>query len=199
MTLPEPRLLRWRSLVIPIKFLRARKGTWSPGRADRDIRLICLHASQGREVATGAEGLQSWSSGVNAPEASWHFAVDVDSITQSVELHDVAWHAGQINGFSVGIEQVGMSEQTAEQWDDRFSRGTLENVANLIALLCGIYDIPIVHCPNPRAPNASGVCTHYDVTKAYGVKGGHWDPGPNYPLARVLELAKGIQLQAVAT
>lgn len=197
MTISEHRLLHWHGLVVPVEFQRATSRTWQYGSAARAVRLICLHSAECSESSLAAENLQSWAAGSGAPSASWHFAVDNNSITQSVELCDIAWHAGPINGFSVGIEQAGKAAQTSEQWHDDFSSRVLDNTARLIALVAGLYDLPIEHCANPKAQDARGVCTHYDVTKAWGKQGGHWDPGPNYPLDEVLEMARAFQLEAV--
>lgn len=198
MTVPQPRILRWKSLVVPVSFLPADHSTWRRAAVDREIRLICLHSSQGRELPNAAESLASWGNGANHPhDASWTFATDCDSITQSVEIHDIAWHAGPINGFSVGIEQAGKAEQSRAEWMDFYSSRVLANTARLVALIAGLYDLPIEHCPNPKSSGARGVCTHHDVTVAYQIKGGHWDPGPNYPLAEVLEMARQFKLEAV--
>jgi N-acetyl-anhydromuramyl-L-alanine amidase AmpD len=196
-TAPQPRIHQWKNLIVPVTFLPARRGTWGSGALDREVRLICLHSAECGESRKAAESLQQWASGDQAPKASWHFAADNDSITQSVEMHDIAWHAGRINGYSVGIEQAGRAAQTEAQWLDEYSKGVLENTARLIALVAGIYDLPIEHCENPAGYGARGVCTHFDVTKAFGVRGGHWDPGPNYPLQSVLDRARQLQLEAV--
>jgi N-acetyl-anhydromuramyl-L-alanine amidase AmpD len=198
MTLPQPRLLHWKSLVVPVTFLPARRGTWSIAAVDREVRLICLHSAECAESAKAAESLQQWAAGSQSPLASWHFAVDSDSITQSVEVHDLAWHAGPINGYSVGIEQAGRASQTREQWLDFYSSKVLAQTAQLIALIAGLYDLPIEHCLNPAAYGARGVCTHADVTRAFSIRGGHSDPGPNYPLEDVLTMARNIQLEAVS-
>lgn len=189
--------LHWRNLVVDVSFVPAKLGTWSRSSGDREVRLICLHSAECSETSKAAENLASWSAGKQAPLASWHFAVDSDSITQSVPLNDTAWHAGPINGYSVGIEQAGRAAQTVEQWADEYSMAVLRNTARLVALIAGLYDLPIEHCVNPKAPGARGVCTHQDVSKAWAVKGGHWDPGPNYPLDFVLQMARTIQLDAV--
>ena len=36
-----------------------------------------------------------------------------------------------------------------------------------------------------------GYCTHADVTAAYKVMGGHTDPGPNFPVQKLLDLIEG--------
>jgi N-acetyl-anhydromuramyl-L-alanine amidase AmpD len=161
--------------------------------------LICLHSAECGEVPGAAEALQTWAAGsAHAKGASWHFAVDSDSITQSVEIHDVAWHAGPINGYSIGIEQAGRAAQTYEQWTDSYSAALLERTAQLISLIAAWYDIPIEHVENPKALEVKGVCTHADVTRAWKVRGGHTDPGSAYPMEFVLAKARGYQLEAVS-
>jgi hypothetical protein len=200
----ELRELRFRNLVVPVTFRLAalnappKRGPWQRGDLAREIRLLCLHSAECGKVPIAAEALQSWASGAAHPtEASWHFAVDVDSITQSVEIHDIAWHAGPINGYSIGIEQAGRAAQTYEQWTDEYSMALLERTAQLVAVLAAWYDLPIDHVANPKDPKAKGVCTHADVTKAWKVRGGHTDPGSAYPMEFVLAKARGYQLGAI--
>jgi N-acetyl-anhydromuramyl-L-alanine amidase AmpD len=195
----EIRELRFRNLVVPVRFLLAAKSTWTPSDPAREVRLICLHSAECGEVPGAAEALQTWAAGTaHAKGASWHFAVDSDSTTQSVEIHDVAWHAGPINGYSVGIEQAGRAAQTYEQWMDVYSAALLERTAQLIALIAAWYDLPIEHAANPKDPHAKGICTHADVTKAWKTRGGHTDPGSAYPMEFVLAKARGYQLEAVS-
>lgn len=134
---------------------------------------------------------------MNRPKASWHFAVDNNSITQSVELDDVAWHAGYCNGYSVGIEQAGKASQTGPQWTDEYSTKMLANTARLLAVIAGMYDLPLDYVATDLA-NAKGITTHAAITKAFKVKGGHTDPGPNYPMDAVLAQARAFQLEAVS-
>jgi hypothetical protein len=200
MPVGELRELRFRNLVVPVRFLAAARGTWTPSDPAREVRLICLHSAECGEVPGAAEALQTWAAGsAHAKGASWHFAVDSDSITQSVELHDVAWHAGPINGYSVGIEQAGRAAQTREQWTDPYSAALLERTAQLIALIAAWYDLPIEHAGNPKNPDARGVCTHADVSRAWNVRGGHWDPGPNYPIEVVLVAARRMLIEAASS
>jgi N-acetyl-anhydromuramyl-L-alanine amidase AmpD len=195
----EPRELRYRKLVVPVSFLAAAGGTWTPGDVAREVRLICLHSAECSEVPNAAGALQTWAAGTAHPKAaSWHFAVDNNSISQSVEIHNIAWHAGPINGYSIGIEQAGRAAQTAAQWADAYSAAMLTRTAQLIALIAAWYDLPIEHAVNPKDPKAHGICTHADVTRAWGTHGGHTDPGSEYPLEAVLATARAIQLEAVS-
>jgi N-acetyl-anhydromuramyl-L-alanine amidase AmpD len=124
--------------------------------------------------------------------------VDSDSITQSVELDDVAWHAGSVNGYSIGIEQAGRASQTLAQWSDDYSSRLLDRTARLLAVLAGLYDLPLEHVERELS-TARGVTTHADVTRCFAVRGGHTDPGQHYPLERVLALARRYQLEAVCS
>jgi hypothetical protein len=195
----EPRELRYRNLVVPVTFLAAAGGTWTPGDVAREVRLICLHSAECGEVPSAAESLQTWAAGSAHPKAaSWHFAVDDNSISQSVEIHNIAWHAGPINGYSIGIEQAGRAAQTREQWTDAYSTAMLTRTAQLIALIAAWYDLPIEHVVNPKDPKARGVCTHADVTRAWKTRGGHTDPGSAYPMDLVLAQARSVQIEAVS-
>jgi hypothetical protein len=185
---------RFGKLVVHVRFQRAAPGTFAKGGKGRAIRLLVLHATDGSEVLASAENLQSWLSRPDHPRASWHFVSDIDSITQSVDSDDVAWHAGPVNGYSIGIEQAGKAAQTEEQWADAYSRGMLDQTAKLLAVLAGIHGIPLVFVDR-NLKTATGVTTHVAVNKWFGIKG-HWDPGPNYPIDLVLSLARKYQSEA---
>jgi N-acetyl-anhydromuramyl-L-alanine amidase AmpD len=158
-------------------------------RAGAEIRLIVLHSAECAETPVAAENLASWG---GTAQGSWHYAVDNDSITRSVEDHHRAFHAKQVNAYSLGVEQAGKASQTAEQWDDPYSRALLERTAHLLAWLCHRHVIPVefvsaaeIAAQHPHG-GVWGITTHAECSRAFGVAGGHWDPGPNYPLQKVL-------------
>lgn len=164
--------------------------------AQRKPRAILLHCAEGGESKTEAESLGSWLAGKNGPTgASWHYANDCDSIVQSVEDQHIAWHAGVVNAYTIGIEQAGRASQTAAEWGDPYSSRMLERTALLLAYLSARHGIPLVFVPAAEIAAAHqgggfrGVSTHWEVTKAFRVRGGHTDPGPNYPMAAVLARA----------
>jgi hypothetical protein len=155
---------------------------------------IVVHTAECAESSKAAENLQAWTAGKAASQASWHFAVDADSVTQSVLEKDVAWHAGAANGWSLGIEHAGYASQGAAGWDDDFSRKTLELSARLAAELCARWSIPVrrLTVEEMKAGRRDGFCGHVDVNAAFNGGKGHVDPGPHFPwdsyLARVAEL-----------
>jgi len=155
------------------------------------IRCILIHSAECPERLSAAEDLAAWSAGSTASRASWHYAVDADSITQSVRDEDIAWHAGPANGWSIGIEHAGFARQDASGWADVYSLQMLERSAELVAGLCTKYGIPIrkLGPEDLAAGERAGLCGHVDVTMGLSGGRGHTDPGPHFPwewyLARV--------------
>lgn len=169
------------------------------------VSLLCAHTAEMAEIKTAAEALASWVSGPMRPHtASWHFAVDCDSVTQSVELANESWHAGPINPVSIGVELAGFSAQTRVQWADQYSQLELYNTARLFAVLCERYQLPVrrvsvleLHEGMKTGKWPRGIVGHVDVTRA--ISGSHTDPGPNFPwtgfLGLVAQMAKGAPLE----
>ena len=182
-----------------IAFLQAKhyQKVW-PGR--RTPRLIVIHTAECAEVPTAAENVASYfqnplrkdEQGNLVPViASAHYCVDEDSIVQSVRDEDLAWHAGPVNAFSLGIEHSGYARQNPAEWQDSSSRSILWRSAKLVSGLMRKYGIELTR-PTPeklRLGTATGLCGHVDVTDAFGGKG-HRDPGPSFPWPHYLALVK---------
>jgi N-acetyl-anhydromuramyl-L-alanine amidase AmpD len=166
------------------------------------VTMLCVHAAEMSEIKTAAEALASWVSGPLRPKnASWHCAADCDSITQSVEFSNEAWHSGPINPVSIGVEFAGFSAQTRQQWADQYSQFELYNAARLFAVLCEIYQIPVRRVSVPELHSAvktgqwpRGIVGHLDVTHA--ISGSHTDPGPNFPWVGFLGLVAQMATKA---
>lgn len=161
-------------------------------------RVIVIHTAEIGESLEGAEALMNvCAKGQNYPPghakagqprlASWHFAVDANSITQSVSEADTAFHAPGISHASIGIEHAGRARQTLEEWCDDFSLRMLELSAWLTARLCWTYRIPAIWLEAPGLIRGdAGITGHADVSKAFK-KSDHWDPGPNFPRSHYLD------------
>lgn len=169
-----------------IPFLQARH--FKPG--PRSVELVVIHSAEIGESLAGAEALMKVCA-AGERVASWHYAVDADSVTQSVHELDIAYHAPGANHNGVGIELSGRARQTAEEWQDPFSFQMLEFLADLVAGICARYELPVVFVSREtlRLPGARGITTHAEVSKAFG-RSDHWDPGPHFPMAHLLERAK---------
>ena len=123
----------------------------------------------------------------NPRVASWHYAVDANSITQSLHEGDIAFHAPGLNAAGIGIELSGRAKQTAEEWQDPFSRDMLLLAAELVADICRRHDLPIEFVDAAGLVERDrGITTHAEVSKAFK-KSDHWDPGPGFPMGWFLE------------
>lgn len=194
--------LSWLDSVCGMRVAHVRTPNFTPHpvRTLDTIGGIVIHTAECGEVATAAESLGDWVSGPQRPEASWHCAVDCDSIVQSVPFDRTAWHAGGVNRWTIGIELAGKAGQKPEQWQDEYSEAVLRNAAALCAVLCDVYGLPITRATSLDIREAQrlntganpaykvGLFGHIDVTEALAVKGGHWDPGPHFPWTKFLQM-----------
>ena len=154
------------------------------------VDVVVIHTMEAAEASTTADRVAAWAAGPAAPRASWHYAIDDDSIVQCVKEEDVAWAAPSRNRTGMQLEHAGFARQTAEQWNDPFSTRMLRLSAQLTASICKRWDIPIRFVDAAGLlRDERGITTHWEVTKGPG-KGqtSHTDPGPHFPMARYLEL-----------
>jgi peptidoglycan hydrolase-like protein with peptidoglycan-binding domain len=186
-----------------IPFIQARNFTW--GRKVQPS-LIVIHDMEAGEYSTTAESCASYFAGGNAPQASAHYCCDNNSTVCSVKPDDTAWHTGEnsTNNCGIGIEQAGYANQGigfGTGWADQYSQDMIINqVAPLCAALCERYGIPVhfLTADDLRAGDRVGITSHREITYAF-VKGGHTDPGPDYPWDQLLsEISKNLGGQAPA-
>lgn len=131
-----------------------------------------------------------------------HGITDDDGLTAWVKGHgeDVYWHCqgGNTNHNYMGIEQI---SRVMLNYTSRLARirawlhmsKELNATAKLIACAARAHDFPIID--NKGDTSKPGITTHYEVTKHYGISGGHTDCWPShlggyYPKRLVLKLAK---------
>jgi N-acetyl-anhydromuramyl-L-alanine amidase AmpD len=180
--------------VSSIPFVAAKN--YTPA-ARTQVDVVVIHTMEATEASTTAERVAAWGAGPNAPQASWHYAIDDDTIVQSVREEDIAWAAPSRNHNGIQLEHAGYARQTAEEWADPFSSRMLERSARLTAAICRRWDIPVrfVSADGLRR-DERGVTTHHEVTKGPG-RGRTWhtDPGEHFPMARYLELVAGAQAE----
>lgn len=108
--------------------------------------------------------------------------IDEEGLTaRYVDDTEIGWCTASYNTGSLNIEQVGFARFTRAQWLARPRQ--LAKVARWLAYWSERYNIPLVRNP------VRGVLTHADATAYKRISGGHWDPGPGYPIDYVLRLA----------
>ncbi len=161
----------------------------SPNQSSRKgakPRLIVVHSTESANVPglSDLQGVASWLCNP-ASQASSHVIVDADGYSARLVADDrKAWTQAWWNPWSLSIEQVGRAAQTS------WSRDELREAARWTARWSLLYDIPAykgaVDVETGRIIRA-GVVRHSEL----GARGGnHHDPGPSYPLDKMLALAR---------
>jgi hypothetical protein len=177
---PKPELTR---LVVN----HSSRGGVKPG-------LITIHTTEGSNHPgiTDLAGLGDLFDRPSA-EASSTIANDREgNDARFVRDEDKAWTQASDNPFCLSVEQVGFADTSRADWYHLCSH-QLYNTARWIAYWSEKWDIPIRRGAAPAGRLLrTGVASH----KQLGISGGgHWDPGPGYPMAYVLTLAKYIKLK----
>lgn len=162
----------------------------SPNHSERfsPISLIVLHSTESNNIPNSPSdlsGVASWFASVRS-QVSAHVIVDADGHSaRCVYDEDKAWACQAYNSPSLNIEQIGHAEQAV------WARAEWMETARWIAQWAHDYQIPIRRAiVSGGRVIRSGVTTH----KKLGVEGGgHVDPGPHYPLRKVLQQARHIK------
>lgn len=156
----------------------------------KPIRVIVIHTAEIAEVNNAAENLAAWAAGPNAPMASWHFAIDADSVVQCVREEDTAFAAPGANSDGVQLELAGRAGQGAAGWADAYSQAVLRRAARLVADLCRRHGLPVAKVDAAGLLRGErGITGHDAVTLAYR-QSTHTDPGPTFPWAAFLEMVR---------
>lgn len=104
---------------------------YTPYNGTRRIRGVVLHHNAGNLSVDGCWSV--WQT----REASAHYQVEESGrIGQLVWDNDIAWHAGDANSWSIGIEHADCS---TSPW--LISEATLDNGAHLVAAICRYYGL----------------------------------------------------------
>jgi peptidoglycan hydrolase-like protein with peptidoglycan-binding domain len=160
---------------------------WSKHRGVHNPKdLIVIHSMEAKEASTTAENVSKWAAGNNAPNASWQYAVDDDSVVRCVPEGGIAWHAPGANRNGIGIEHAGYARQSETQWNDVFSTNMLRRSARLSAEICKRHGIPVEFVDRKGLRDGKrGFTTHNEVTFAFR-KSTHVDPGKHFPMDQYL-------------
>lgn len=174
-----------KNLQDSLPFMEAKH--YRKGRRER-VRVLVIHTAETPENNKMAESIQSYCQR-RETKVSCHEAIDNDSVVAGVRPFDTAWTTGSINNFAYSYELAGRAAQTKEQWADAFSTAMLAKAAHRVACAVICYGIPVVKLtPAELKAGKSGICGHVDQTIAYQVKGGHTDPGKNFPWKKFLAM-----------
>lgn len=149
---------------------------------------LTIHDMEAPEKGSTAESVAQYFRNPQRTSSA-HYCLDIDSIVQCVRDNHRAAHAKGVNSKHLGLEHAGYAGQTAAEWLDAYSWAMLQRSAKFAAAKCNQYGIPKIYLPASelRRGNFRGITTHNDVSMAIPGSG-HWDPGPNFPMGRYIEL-----------
>lgn len=155
-------------------------------RGGTPVRLIVLHTAEG---STTYQSLGAYFASSSAGVSS-HAGIDdtPGRIGVYVRREHKAWTQANANPYSVAAELCAFAAWTAQDWANHPQM--LANTAAWVAEECAAFGIPLVALTAAQAQDgrSAGVCQHADLGAAGG---GHWDCGPNFPMAQVLDMARG--------
>ena len=160
--------------MVPIKTNIANKGNYGGSRSLSAIKYIVIHYTANDGDTDEANGNYFKN---NIVQASAHYFVDDDSITQSVPDNYIAWHCGggsQGNGGKTHLGKCFNSNSIGIEICDDVKNGvvypsakTIQNALELTEFLMKKYGIKKEH-----------IIRHYDVTgklcPAYWVDNAKW-------------------------
>lgn len=180
-----------------IAFVEAR--WYRRGQRRVHTRWIVLHATHGvegvRAAEDGARELQTIPPKAQGGRPrSAHLLIDSDSVVQCVPFECEAYHCGPHgNMYGEGIELCGSADQTAAQWLDAKSLPMLNIAAHILRWRSDSLMVPLIaRGPRDLVAFVPGVTTHHDIALAFPGDTKHYDPGPHFPLAALLEAARAV-------
>jgi hypothetical protein len=128
-------------------------------------------------------------------QKSAHFMVDPGATFQLLDTSLTAWHCGNGNRRSVGVEQAGYAAFSRPQWLTADGVAQMDRVAALMRDLKAAHGIGTYWMTDAQLVAAyngapGGWATHHQCARV--LKGTtHTDPDPNYPYADLMARANG--------
>lgn len=152
-------------------------------RGTAAIEKLVVHTNEGPEDSVGAAGLVGY---LRTIDAGYHAVIDNDSTVVAAQDNLIVEGAGGMNTHALHVCLIGRAGQTAQEWEDLYSRGELDQLCAWLAQKARQYQIPIWRLSPPQVASTGtkGICGHADVHDPRSE--GHYDPGPNFPWANVL-------------
>ena len=161
---------------------------WSPnkydGRGGNTIDQVIIHIMQGT-----FSGSESWFMNPSSNVSANYLISNTGEILQMVRLTDRAWHAGNHNGRSIGIEHEGFWHSDVHS-DTVITEDEYQASAMITRWLTERYNIPRIHrdayhdengnfvpwqLQRPELSNMAGILGHHDCNGKEKCPGGDWN------------------------
>lgn len=153
------------------------------------IKLIVLHSTEGGSADSVARMFARQSA-----TASTHFVVDNKETIRMLPDLVTPWGAPGANYHGLHIEHCGFAAWGRGEWlREPFE---LERSAQELAKWAFHFGIPLrLLTLQELKAGHPGVITHKMASEAFPPNDGHHDPGPGFPVAKVLARARAIRAQ----
>lgn len=155
----------------------------------KKAQLIVLHSTESPN-STGTGDISGTNSFLQSKGLSVQVVTDAEGKSGDFVPDDTKYakHCADYNDVSFGIEQIGHAAQSS--WPE----AQYEIAAKWIAYWSDKHGIPIQKASVTDTPggkvNKPGVIRHSDLGLSGSAGEGRSDPGPNYDLNKVMEMAK---------
>jgi hypothetical protein len=132
----------------------------------------------------------------NTNSTSAHFMVDPVATIQMLDTNRVAWHCGNGNPRSIGVEQAGYAKFGPPDWTTPAGLQQMARVAALMHDLHAVHGIGVFWMSDDQLRDAhagrsvGGWATHHQCARVLAGTV-HSDPDPNYPYQQLMGLAAG--------
>lgn len=157
------------------------------------VKFGVLHDAETPLSAGYAQSIASYFTR-NTNSTSAHFMVDPIATVQMLDTSRIAWHCGNGNTRSIGVEQAGYASFTPAQWTTADGHAQMARVAALMRNINAAHGIGLYWMTDQQLRDAyagkitGGWATHAQCSRVLGGST-HTDPTPNYPLTQLMALA----------
>lgn len=149
------------------------------------IDRIYLHTNEGPQGEGAAMGLSAY---LDTIDAGYHKIRDNKVTVIKAADDKVVWGAGGDNLHALHIVLIGFSLHT--DWTTPYSKAMIEGAAQEVADWCIEHGIPAVRVGPGCPPFGKGIAEHAD--NRCSASGGHFDPGPNFPIEDFIKRVNAI-------
>jgi hypothetical protein len=141
------------------------------------------HSAETNEYGGVARAVANYFTQANSG-GSTNVCVDNIECIGSVEWEDTPWSSGvsEVDRRAGSAELAGRASQSEGEWLDEFGVAMLDRAARMYAEVMVPEGAAIRWLTHDEIRNrVPGMMCHADVTYAYGISGGHTDPGDGFP------------------